>query len=165
MRCAGFLIWLLAHTQNTQNCAKRAVRHTLRRVQMRSKSDPMAVLLEPQPGGTWREVGRTEMAANTSDPVWTVPFRVTYNFEKLQPLRLLLVDLDEGQSPAVVDPAKCVSCGCAHVVQASNMRKDSCHQVLRRSHRQTVVLSPVTLRCAAFCRTSWAKWTSRYQRR
>ncbi len=37
------------------------------------------------------------------------PFRLLYNFEKLQALRLLVVDIDEGHDVAKVDPARCVS--------------------------------------------------------
>lgn len=48
-------------------------------------------------------------------PSFVKPFRLLYNFEKLQALRLLVVDIDKGHDAAKVDPARCVRvlCWCA----------------------------------------------------
>lgn len=56
----------------------------------RSKSDAMGVLLasEGYGGKTWSEVGRTDTVANSLNPEFRKPLRVTYNFEKLQPMRV-----------------------------------------------------------------------------
>lgn len=56
----------------------------------------MAVLLAgSDPRGTsWAEVARTEVVANTLSPAFTKQLRAIYTFERLQPMRLLLVDAD-----------------------------------------------------------------------
>lgn len=61
-----------------------------------SKSDPMAVLLAgSDPRGTaWSEVARTEVVANTLNPAFTKQLLAIYTFERLQPMRLLVVDAD-----------------------------------------------------------------------
>jgi hypothetical protein len=43
-------------------------------------------------------------------PAFVKPFRLLYNFEKLQHMRLVVVDIDKGHAPDSVDPARCVSC-------------------------------------------------------
>lgn len=35
--------------------------------------------------------------------------RVLYNFEKVQDMKVFMVDVDKGQDPKSVDPKKCVS--------------------------------------------------------
>ncbi|PSC75848.1 copine-3 [Micractinium conductrix] len=60
-----------------------------------SKSDPMAVLSIGDPrGAAWSEVARTDVVANSLNPVFRKPFTATYQFEKLQPARLLVYDVD-----------------------------------------------------------------------
>jgi hypothetical protein len=63
-------------------------------------------------GGGWRELARTECISNTKSPAFVKPFRVLYNFERLQHMRLLVVDIDQGHDPARVDPGRCVSRRC-----------------------------------------------------
>ncbi|KAL4445388.1 hypothetical protein ABPG77_011213 [Micractinium sp. CCAP 211/92] len=60
-----------------------------------SKSDPLAVLLVGDPHGrTWSEVGRTDVVANSLNPDFRQPLVVTYEFERLQPCRLVVYDVD-----------------------------------------------------------------------
>ncbi|KAL4428006.1 hypothetical protein ABPG75_002095 [Micractinium tetrahymenae] len=60
-----------------------------------SKSDPMAVLLVGDPhGSSWSEVGRTDVVANSLNPDFRQPLVCTYEFERLQPCRLVLYDVD-----------------------------------------------------------------------
>lgn len=55
-----------------------------------SKSDAMAVLLssEGYKSKTWSEVARTDTVANSLNPEFRKPLRATYNFEKLQYMRV-----------------------------------------------------------------------------
>lgn len=61
-----------------------------------SKSDAMAVLLagEGHNAKAYREVGRTDTVANSLNPEFHSPLQATYNFEKLQPMRLVVYDVD-----------------------------------------------------------------------
>ncbi|KAI7845503.1 hypothetical protein COHA_000926 [Chlorella ohadii] len=61
-----------------------------------SKSDAMAVLLagDGYNAKAWSEVGRTDTVCNSLNPEFRKPLRATYNFEKLQPMRLAVYDVD-----------------------------------------------------------------------
>jgi len=84
----------------------------LRNKDIGSKSDPMAVLYEQkETNGPWVEVGRTEQVTDNLSPVFVKSFKVSFNFEKLQPMKVVLVDVDKGQNPATVDPGRMDFCG------------------------------------------------------
>lgn len=61
-----------------------------------SKSDPMAVLYQSGGWGqtNWQEQGRTDMVKNSHDPDFSRPLRVRYTFEVLQPMKVVLFDVD-----------------------------------------------------------------------
>ncbi|GBG65344.1 hypothetical protein CBR_g50707 [Chara braunii] len=59
-----------------------------------SKSDPIAVLREKQVNGAWREVGRTEVIANTTEPRFVKMIRIIYMFSRVQVLQIQLYDVD-----------------------------------------------------------------------
>ncbi|EFN57401.1 hypothetical protein CHLNCDRAFT_142828 [Chlorella variabilis] len=70
-----------------------------------SKSDPMAVLLEADSPSTnrWAEVERSDVVANNLNPDFPKPLVCSYNFEKLQPMKLVVYDVDAGTTdPAAV---------------------------------------------------------------
>mmetsp|Transcript_31666 Transcript_31666/g.100958 ORF Transcript_31666/g.100958 Transcript_31666/m.100958 type:complete len:636 (-) Transcript_31666:63-1970(-) len=58
-----------------------------------SKSDPMAVLFLLE-GNTWKEIGRTEVLSDTLNPKWVRSIRTTYNFDRVQKVRVVVVDAD-----------------------------------------------------------------------
>lgn len=69
----------------------------------RSLSDPMAVLLVGDSRGqTWTEVGRTDVVANTLNPAFRQPLLVSYQFEALQPCRLVVYDADVVGDPTTL---------------------------------------------------------------
>ncbi|KAL4859813.1 Copine-5 [Chlorella vulgaris] len=76
-----------------------------------SKSDPMCVLLEadsPAGGGArqWSEVARSDIVANNLNPDFPAPLNITYKFEQLQPMKLVVWDVDVGaKDPAAVQLA------------------------------------------------------------
>ena len=94
------------------------------------KSDPLVRLLVPKhptlsAGAVgkheWREVARTEVIANCTDPVWARRLKISYHFEQLQPLRFALVDVDNntkgtGDSLGIAD----VTLG--EIVRSGNLR-------------------------------------------
>ena len=53
-----------------------------------SKSDPFARVVLEGPGGGCRELGRTEVVANTQAPRWATGIQTDYHFEELQTLRI-----------------------------------------------------------------------------
>ncbi|XP_038554363.1 copine-1-like [Micropterus salmoides] len=61
---------------------------------VRSKSDPLCVLLQSSGGDTWTELGRTERVKNSCSPSFSQRLRVDYNFETVQNLKLGVYDID-----------------------------------------------------------------------
>ncbi|KAL4428007.1 hypothetical protein ABPG75_002096 [Micractinium tetrahymenae] len=61
-----------------------------------SKSDAMGVLFasEGYKSEKWSEVGRTDTVANSLAPEFRKPLRATYQFERLQLMRLAVYDVD-----------------------------------------------------------------------
>ncbi|KXZ56647.1 hypothetical protein GPECTOR_1g583 [Gonium pectorale] len=66
----------------------------------------MGILYEKK-DGHWVEYGRTEMIANARDPKFVKTFKYLYNFERVQHMKVLMVDLDKGQDPKTIDPDCC----------------------------------------------------------
>lgn len=65
----------------------------------------MAVLLEADSPSTnrWAEVERSDVVANNLNPDFPKPLVCSYNFEKLQPMKLVVYDVDAGTTdPAAV---------------------------------------------------------------
>ncbi|KAG1662681.1 hypothetical protein FOA52_014607 [Chlamydomonas sp. UWO 241] len=75
-----------------------------------SKSDPMCVLMELTRSG-WREVGRTEVIANNESPAFVKKFRLLYNFEAVQELKMHIVDVDPQHAADRVPVAQCNNLG------------------------------------------------------
>lgn len=71
----------------------------------------MCVLLEsdsPAGGGArqWSEVARSDIVANNLNPDFPAPLNITYKFEQLQPMKLVVWDVDVGaKDPAAVQLA------------------------------------------------------------
>jgi len=81
-----------------------------------SRSDPIAVLYEKNlRTGEFKELGRTEVISNTSNPSFVKKIKVLYNFERVQELRVVLVDIDKGQNPETVNPNSCDQLGHAEM--------------------------------------------------
>ncbi|KAG2499353.1 hypothetical protein HYH03_002928 [Edaphochlamys debaryana] len=79
----------------------------LRRADLLTKSDPFAVLFELRDDGSRKEVCRTELITNCSDPAFVRRFELVYRFEKIQRYRLVVVDCDGGQDPESVPHTEC----------------------------------------------------------
>ncbi|TRY63625.1 hypothetical protein TCAL_16582 [Tigriopus californicus] len=58
-----------------------------------SKSGPYCTLMVKS-GSQWREVGRTEVIRNSSNPIWTTKFELDYNFGKEEILKFEVQDQD-----------------------------------------------------------------------
>ncbi len=60
-----------------------------------SKSDPLCKLFEMK-NNSWVQVGKTEMKKNNLNPDFTEKITVNYYFEKVQKLKFVMVDSDDG---------------------------------------------------------------------
>ena len=58
-----------------------------------SKSDPRCLVVE-NANGHWREIGRTEQIKNSLNPDFTTSLKCNYFFEKVQQLKLVMIDGD-----------------------------------------------------------------------
>lgn len=67
-----------------------------------SKSDPQIIMFE-QEHGKWRESGRTEIIWDNLNPKFVKSFIVDYHFEAQQPLRFVVVDIDNEKSSKIED--------------------------------------------------------------
>ncbi|GLI68934.1 hypothetical protein VaNZ11_013362 [Volvox africanus] len=92
----GYCSWIVLHLQ----CRK------LKNADLFSKSDALGFLYEWR-DESWVEAGRTEMIANSLEPIFTRTFKVLYHFERLQKYRILMVDVDKGQDPQKLHPDDC----------------------------------------------------------
>ncbi|NXM34660.1 CPNE1 protein, partial [Oxyruncus cristatus] len=61
---------------------------------LRSRSDPLCVLLQDAGGGRWAELDRTERIKNCQDPEFCKKLVVDYYFEKVQKLKFGVYDID-----------------------------------------------------------------------
>ncbi|NWT05053.1 CPNE1 protein, partial [Mionectes macconnelli] len=61
---------------------------------LRSRSDPLCVLLQDVGGGRWAELDRTERIKNCQDPEFSKKLVVDYYFEKVQKLKFGVYDID-----------------------------------------------------------------------
>ncbi len=69
----------------------------------------MAIMVQLTPNG-WDEVGRTEVIANNESPSFIKKFRVLYNFETVQTMKIIVVDVDKQHTdPKTVSVDRCVS--------------------------------------------------------
>jgi hypothetical protein len=66
-----------------------------------TKSDPQCILYE-KANGNWTEVGRTEKLKNTLNPEFKTTFVVNYFFEKVQPLKFIMIDGDHSEDFDVI---------------------------------------------------------------
>ncbi|KAJ3004088.1 Copine-5 [Thoreauomyces humboldtii] len=62
-----------------------------------SKSDPQVVVYTASPfrGGTWVEHARTELVKDNLNPNFAKPILIDYLFEEVQPLRFVVIDVDD----------------------------------------------------------------------
>ena len=70
----------------------------LPRLDVTSKSDPLAVVELVLPGAGSTEVGRTEQIMNTADPNFATAVQMDYFFEQKQSLRLAVYDVDSASA-------------------------------------------------------------------
>jgi len=61
-----------------------------------NKSDPLCKLFELK-NNSWVDVGRTEMKKNNLNPDFTEKITVNYFFEKVQKLKFVIIDSDDGK--------------------------------------------------------------------
>eukprot|EP00043_Microstomoeca_roanoka_P010274 m.97645 g.97645 ORF g.97645 m.97645 type:complete len:520 (+) comp14838_c0_seq2:31-1590(+) len=70
----------------------------LRKSDAFSKSDPFVVLFAKAPGGSLKEIGRTEVQKNQSSPKFANAIDIDYYFESVQDLRFAVYDEDSSST-------------------------------------------------------------------
>eukprot|EP00854_Cymbomonas_tetramitiformis_P016913 gene16913-20098_t len=81
------------------------------------KVDPFCVLFTREigesgaPDGFWVEHGRTEIISNENSPIFVASFTLDFHFQKLQPLRVVVLDAAEGSDSNTLDWGKQIFLG------------------------------------------------------
>lgn len=66
----------------------------LKNLDILTKSDPQVILYVFN-NGSWREYDKTEVINNNLNPKFTHVFRIDYRFEEVQPLKFVVLDIDD----------------------------------------------------------------------
>lgn len=94
--------YALAPEDITTSCAQLEIKaENLKKRDIIGTSDPICWLQIPAqrtlnvgPATIWKTIGKTEILRNTTNPHWSNRFRIPYLFEQRQPLKFILVDVD-----------------------------------------------------------------------
>lgn len=73
----------------------------LKNLDLLSKSDPYCKMLE-QVNHNWVDRGKTETIMNDLNPSFKTSFEIDYYFEKIQPLRFILMDQDKNNADDMI---------------------------------------------------------------
>jgi hypothetical protein len=66
----------------------------LKNLEHLTKDDPEVVVFTKDSSGNWIEVGRTEKVIHNLNPIFTKPVAMSYFFEKVQPMRFAVYNVD-----------------------------------------------------------------------
>ncbi|KAK3246807.1 hypothetical protein CYMTET_43672, partial [Cymbomonas tetramitiformis] len=117
----------------------------LRNTDKFSKSDPFCVLYT-QEKGQWVEVGRTEVIGNNLSPKFVKSFHMNFFFERLQPMRISLLDADDSAESSRLNLQKQDFLGEAEFMLSQLAASSSCKLTLPLTDTQKKAQGTVTLR-------------------
>lgn len=83
----------------------------------------MATTSDPSKIARWKVIGSTEILDNTTSPNWATRVKVPYYFERHQPMRFVLVDVDNRKHPMKGDKLGFCATTLAEIVRNSTLTR------------------------------------------